>query len=183
MDRWWGRMAFGLIALIFGIFFLLAPGISLTFFLFVFGIFLILSGLVLIGFSRYRPKGSTHRTLNIVEGIINIVIGVFAILAPGLTSVLIVYIVAIFAIISGLLQIGESVIAPRGTTSFGTSNRWIIFISGIWSLIIGVLIALFPGAGILALLWLIGLFLIVVGIINIVSGLRLRSSPQPTTAR
>lgn len=178
-DRWWGRMAFGVIALIFGLAFLLVPGVTLTLFLYLFGFFMILSGVVLLGFSRNRV--GTHRTLNIIEGVINIVIGIVAFLAPGLTSLLIIYLVAIFAILSGILQIGESLISPRGTQTFGASNRWILFISGLFSLVIGVLIAFFPGAGILALLWVIGLFLIVVGILNIITGLRMRSALAAAT--
>lgn len=173
-------MGFGIIALVFGLAFLLVPGFTLVLFLYLFGFFMILSGIVLIGFSRYRTGG--HRTLNIVEGIVNIIIGVVALLAPGLTSLFVVYLVAIFAIISGILQIGEAILAPKGTRSFGASNRWIILISGIWSLLIGVLLAFFPGAGVLALLWLIGLFLIVVGIINIVSGIRARSAIMASAA-
>jgi uncharacterized membrane protein HdeD (DUF308 family) len=179
-DKWWGRMAFGIIALIFGLAFLLVPDITLVLFLYLFGFFMILSGIVLLGFSRYRV--GTHRTLNIAEGIINIIIGVVAFLAPGFTALTAIYIVAIFAIISGLLQIGESLVASRGTTSFGASNRWILFISGAFSLLIGVLIVLFPGAGILALLWIIGIFLIVVGIINIISGIRARNAITSTAA-
>jgi uncharacterized membrane protein HdeD (DUF308 family) len=174
-------MAFGIVALVFGLAFLLVPGFTLTLFLYLFGFFMLLSGFILIGFSRYRV--GTHRTLNIVEGVINIVIGVVAFLAPGFTALTIVYLVAFFAILSGILQIAESVIAPRGKTSFGASNRWILFVSGLFSLLIGVLIVFFPGAGILALLWVIGIFLIIVGIINIVSGIRMRSAPQPVATR
>lgn len=180
-DKWWGRTAFGIIALVFGLAFLLVPGVTLTLFLYLFGFFLILSGIVLIGFSRQRPRGSRHRTLNVVEGVLNIAIGVIAFFAPGFTALWIIYLVAAFAILSGILQIGESLIAQRGARSFGASNRWLLFISGIWSLAIGVLIVFFPGAGILALLWLIGIFLIIVGVFNIVSGIRLRTVPEPTT--
>lgn len=180
-ERWWGRTLFGVIALIFGLAFLLVPGFTLVLFLLLFGAFMIISGIVLIGFSRSRPKGSRHRGLNLAEGIINIVIGVIAIFAPGFTSVLAIYLVGIFAIIAGILQIAEGLIAPRGAQTLGASNRWLLVIAGVWALIIGVLIVLFPGAGILALLWLIGIFLIVLGIFNIASGIRMRTAVQPTT--
>jgi uncharacterized membrane protein HdeD (DUF308 family) len=180
-DKRWGRMAFGIIALIFGLAFLLVPGFTLTLFLFLFGIFMIFAGLVLIGFSRSRAPGSGHRTLNVVEGLIDIVIGVIAIFAPGFTSLLAIYLVGAFLIIAGLFQLFEGVIAPRGTQTFGTSNRWILVGGGLLSLLIGILIVLFPGAGILALLWIIGIILVIIGIINIISGLRMRSAPMATT--
>jgi uncharacterized membrane protein HdeD (DUF308 family) len=176
-------MAFGIIALIFGLAFLLVPGFTLSLFLFIFGIFMIFAGLVLIGFSRSRAPGSSHRTLNVVEGLIDIVIGVIAIFAPGFTSLLAIYLVGAFLIIAGLFQLFEGVVAPRGTRTFGTSNRWILAGGGLLSLIIGILIVVFPGSGILALLWIIGIFLVIIGIMNIVSGLRMRSAATvaPTT--
>jgi uncharacterized membrane protein HdeD (DUF308 family) len=180
-DRRWGRMAFGIIALIFGLAFLLVPGFTLTLFLFLFGIFMIFAGLVLIGFSRSRAPGSGHRTLNVVEGLIDIAIGVLAIFAPGFTSLLAIYLVGAFLIIAGLFQLFEGFVAPRGTRTFGTSNRWILVGGGLFALIVGVLIVLFPEGGILALLWLIGIFLVIIGIVNIISGLRMGSTTTATT--
>ncbi|MBI0584714.1 MAG: DUF308 domain-containing protein, partial [Methanomassiliicoccus sp.] len=166
---------FGVIALIFGLTFLLVPDITLTLFLIVFGAFMILTGIVLLGFSRDRTSGRNWRNLNRIEGVIAIIIGIVAILAPGFTSLLAVYLVAFFAIISGLLQIGEGVVAARGRTTLGQSNRWLLVISGAFSLLVGILLAVFPSSGLIALMWLIGIFLIVVGVLNIVSGMRLRT--------
>jgi len=182
MDKRWGRMLFGVIALIFGLLFLFVPGFTLTLFLFLFGIFMILAGLVLIGFSRSRADG-THRNLNIAEGIIDIVIGVIAIFAPGFTALLAAYLVAVFLILAGLFTMAESLIAPRGTRTFGTSNKWLLFGGGLIAFVVGVLIAIYPGSGILAFLWIIGIILVIIGIFYIVSGLRMRTVAQPTTTR
>lgn len=175
-EQWWGRVVLGIIALLVGLAFLLIPGITLVVFLWIFGAFMILTGLVLLSYAWSRPRGSRHRTLNFLEGGINIVIGVIALVAPGLTSLLVVYLVAAFAIISGILQIAEGVLTPSGRTTIGTSSRGLLVISGVWALLIGVLLALFPAGGVLALMWLIGLFLIVLGVFNILSGVRRRSA-------
>lgn len=173
-ERWWGRVALGVIALIVGLAFLIVPGITLVVFLWIFGAFMILTGLVLLSYAWSKPKGTRHRTLNFVEGGINLVIGVIALLAPGLTSLLVVYLVAAFAIISGILQIAEGVLTPSGRTTWGASSRAMLVIAGAWALLIGVLLALFPAGGIIALMWLIGIFLIVLGVFNILSGIRSR---------
>ncbi|MDW5563462.1 MAG: DUF308 domain-containing protein [Methanomassiliicoccus sp.] len=179
---WWGRTAFGIIALIFGLAFIFVPGITLTIFLIIFGIFMLVAGFILLGFSRSRKIG-THRTLNLVEGVLDIIIGLAAIFLPGVTAVAAVYIVGIFAIIAGILQIAEGAIAPRRTQTFGTSNRWLLVLSGAWALIIGILLVIYPGTGILALLILVGIFLVILGIINILGGLRMRSAGSPATVR
>lgn len=166
-------MVFGMIAIIFGLAIMVFPGLSLTVFLWIFGFFMLVSGLVLISYGLKRERGM-HRTLNLVEGGFDIVIAIVAFAAPGLTAVAIVYLVAFFAIISGLLQLGEAFTVPMGSTILGTSSRWFLALSGILSLVVGALLALFPGTGILAFLWLIGLFAILVGVFNILTGLKLK---------
>ncbi|NLK25991.1 MAG: HdeD family acid-resistance protein [Euryarchaeota archaeon] len=182
-DRWWGRVIFGVIALLIGLAIFVVPGITLTLFIWLFGAFMLLSGVILLSYAWSRPKGSRHRTLNFAEGGINIIIGIIALFAPGLSALFLVYLVAIFAIISGILQIAEGVVSPAGRTTLGTSNRWLLVVSGAWALLIGVLIALFPGGGILALLWIVGIFLMVMGVFNILSGIRARPIKMPTPAR
>jgi len=175
-------MAVGIIALVFGLAFLLVPGFTLVLFLYVFGLLLIISGIVLIAYSRQRAAGGRWRTLNLVEGISVIILGLIALFAPGFTALWAIYLFGAFAIITGILQIAEGVAAPKGQTTFGASNRGLLVISGIWSLVIGVLLAVFPGAGILALLWLIGTFLIVVGILNIASGIKVHGEVKRPAA-
>lgn len=179
-------MAVGIIALVFGLAFLFVPGFSLVLFLYIFGLMLILSGIALIVYSRDRTIGSRWRTLNLAEGIMVIILGLIALLAPNFTAVLAIYLFGAFAIITGIIQIAEAIAAPKGHATFGTSNRTILAVSGVWSLVIGILLVVFPGAGILALLWLIGIFLIIVGVLNIASGLRIRAEvkrPEPSQQR
>ncbi len=176
---WWGRMAFGVLAIIFGIVTFAYPGMTLTIFLWIFGTFLFVSGLVLIGYARKRT--GTHRWLNLFEGVLNIIIAIVAFINPGLTALTIVYLVGFFAALTGVLQIGESFVAPRKHRSFGVSSRLLLAASGIWSLIVGVILLLFPVGGILAVLWIIATFAIIIGILNIVSGLRVRGRARPAT--
>jgi len=181
-DRWWGRVAFGVIALLVGVAMLIVPGISLVVFLWIFGAFMLISGLILIGYALSRPRGSRHRTLNFIEGALIVIVGIAALVAPGITALWAVYLVGIFAIIAGIMQIAEGIISPTGRTTLGTSNRWLLVISGAWSLLIGALLVLFPAGGILAILWLVALFLIVMGVLNILAGIRARPAKVPTMA-
>jgi uncharacterized membrane protein HdeD (DUF308 family) len=186
MRSWWGRVAVGIIAVVFGLAFLFVPGFTLVLFLYTFGLLMILSGIVLLLFSRDKSTGGAWRRLNLVEGILVIIVGIIALVLPGMTALLAIYLFAAFAIITGILQIAEGLAAPKGFATFGTSNRTLLVVSGVWSLVIGILLAVFPGAGILALLWLIGIFLIIVGVLNIASGIRIRrevSRPEASQER
>jgi len=177
--KWWGRVAFGAMAVVFGLAFLLVPGFTLEVLIYVFGFFMILGGVALVAFSRDFPKGSMPKNLNLVEGIIYILVGVIALLLPGLTALWLLYLVAIFAILSGILQLSEGFTLSKGETSSRGVSRAMLMVSGVWSLLIGVVLAAFPGEGILALLWIVGAFLVVVGLINLASGLWTKIAPSP----
>jgi uncharacterized membrane protein HdeD (DUF308 family) len=172
---WKGRLILGILALIFGFMFLLVPGFTLTLALILFGILLVIIGIVLIVFSLDKKQERNWRILNALEGILAISIGVITIVWPGLTALWGIYLVGFFAVFTGILQIVEGFIAPRKEE--GAPNRWLLIISGIFSLILGMLFLLYPGSGLLALLWLVGFFLIIMGGLNVAAGLRLRKGP------
>mgnify|MGYP005837642209 CR=1 FL=1 len=175
-SRWWGRVLFGFAAIIFGLVAFLFPGLTLEVFILIFAIFVIASGVIMISYGFSRPRGF-HRWLNLGEGALAIAIGLIAFFLPGATALTVAYIFGAFAIISGALQILEGLFAAEAIRArSGAYGRTLMLVSGAWSLIIGILIVLFPGAGILALVWLVALFAIVVGVINIATGLRIRRS-------
>lgn len=183
MGSWWGRVGFGIIAIIFGILIILYPGISVTVFLYLFGIFLLISGLILIASGIRGPAGA-HRWLRIGEGVVELIIAAAAFLSPSLTAVAVVVLVGIFAIITGLIQLASATVLRRSTEAeLGTRSTGFLAISGLFSLIIGLILVFFPVGGILAIVWLIGLFAIVLGLFNIATGFRVRASPQRTTTR
>ncbi len=172
MGRWWGKVLFGIIAIIFGLVAFFYPGLTVVIFLYLFGIFLLISGLVLIGYAFRRTGG--HRWLNFAEGILAIIIAIILFISPGFSALTIAYVFAFFAIVSGILQIAESFVVPRGEKTFGYSSRWFLFGAGLWALIIGIIVVLFPAGGILAVVWLVAAFAIVVGILNILTGFQMR---------
>jgi uncharacterized membrane protein HdeD (DUF308 family) len=177
---WKGRLVLGVIALILGFMFIIVPGFTLRLFLLVFGMLMIISGIVLLVFSMDKAMERKWRMLNILEGLLAIAVGIIAIVWPGITALWAIYLVGFFAVFSGIMQIAEGIVG--GNREAGSPNRWLLLISGVWSLILGFLFLLFPGSGALALMWLIGLFLVVAGVLNIASGLKLRSlgnAPKP----
>lgn len=170
---WKGRLVLGIIMLIFGFMFLLVPGFTLTLFIYLFGILMIVIGIVLIVFSLDRTAPRNWRILNILEGLLALMIGIIALVWPDITALWAIFLVGLFAVFSGSMQIAEGLV---GNTSNGSSNRWLLVLSGIWSLLLGSLFLLYPGSGALALMWLIGFFLIVAGVLNIAAGMKLRPS-------
>jgi uncharacterized membrane protein HdeD (DUF308 family) len=105
----------------------------------------------------------------IAEGIISVVVGIVIVVWPAITALALLYVVAAWAIITGIVRIVAAVQLRRMIR-----NEWLLVGSGVASIIFGAIAAVFPGAGILALIWLLGAWLIVLGALLIALGFSLR---------
>jgi uncharacterized membrane protein HdeD (DUF308 family) len=152
----------GLAAIVFGVLTLVWPKISLVVLVFMFGIFAVISGITTI-VAALRNREEPHWGVLLFEGILGVLAGAVALVWPGITALAFLYLIASWAILTGILEL----VAPL---SFPMSvGRGLLFVlSGIVSIVFGVLIAAQPAAGLLTLVWLIGLYAIIVGIMSIV---------------
>jgi uncharacterized membrane protein HdeD (DUF308 family) len=115
----------------------------------------------------------------IAEGIISVIVGIVIVVWPAITALALLYLVAVWAILTGILRIVAAIQLRRVI-----HNEWLLAGSGLASVIFGLFAAVFPGAGILALIWLLGAWLIVLGVILITFALSLRQlARSPTRAR
>jgi uncharacterized membrane protein HdeD (DUF308 family) len=165
---WWAFMLRGLMAVIVGVIFLLFPQIALPALILAFAAWMIVDGVAeLIG--AWRMRGQRQWWLGILEGIAGIVLGLIAIFIPGLTAVALLFLVAAWAIVTGVLEI----VAAIRLREQITGELW-MGLAGLLSVLFGLYLILFPGAGILSLLWLVGFFAILFGISMLLLGWRLR---------
>ncbi len=109
----------------------------------------------------------------LLEGITGIVIGIATFIWPGITGVVLLYIIASWAVVSGIFEIIAAIGLRRQI-----ENEWLLILAGIASIIFGILLAIWPTAGALAILWLIGGYAIFFGILLLILGFRLRSWKQ-----
>lgn len=93
-----------------------------------------------------------------VSGAISIVAGVISIVWPSLTALTVVYLVAIWAILSGVAEIAFAFQWPDTL-----AHAWLIGISGAVSVVFGVLLAIWPRVGALTVTWLVGVYAIIYG--------------------
>lgn len=172
--NWWVFLLRGILAVIFGILAFIWPGTTLLTLIILFGAYALVDGIfaIIAGVAGY---GTTERWwAEVIEGVLGMVIGLMTLLWPGATALVVLYFIAAWAIVTGILEIAAAIQMRRYI-----SGEWLLFLSGAVSVLFGVLLFIFPGAGALSLIAFIGAFAILFGILLIVLALRLRSLPHP----
>jgi uncharacterized membrane protein HdeD (DUF308 family) len=160
----------GLIAVLFGVAALVWPSIALEALVLLFGAFALVDGVIAIIVAFHSREIFTDWWVWLLEGLVGLAAGVAAFVWPGLTERVLLYVIAAWAIITGVLEI----IAAIGLREI-LARGWLLVLDGILSVILGVLLVIRPAAGALALTWLIGLYAILAGLLLFVLAFELRS--------
>jgi uncharacterized membrane protein HdeD (DUF308 family) len=173
--NWWVLALRGVVAIIFGIVAWAWPGLTLTSLIIVFGAYALVDGAFAIGAVLTSRGQRTNWPWLLLQGILSIGVGIAAIVWPDLTALALLYLIAAWAIVTGVMQIVAAVELRREIES----ELW-LGLGGIASIIFGVLAFIFPGDGALALVWLIGVFAILYGVLALLLAYRLRERAHRT---
>ena len=171
VSKEWGWIALrGFCALIFGLLALALPGLTLTLLVILWGAYALLDGVLALATGvRMRENGKPLWPL-IIAGLLGIAAGIVTFFWPGLTALTLIFIIGIWAIAIGLFQIVAAVRLRKHI-----QGEWLHALSGLLSIVFGLAVVLYPGAGAIALVWLIGWFAIVFGVLLLVMAFKLRS--------
>jgi uncharacterized membrane protein HdeD (DUF308 family) len=171
---WWTFILRGVVAILFGVLAFLAPGIGIAFLVALFAAWAVVDGVSgIVAGVRTRDQDRSW-WLEILEGVIGIAAGVLAILLPpDVVTTALVIVIAAWSIVTGAIEI---VLAIRLRTAI-RGEIWMA-LAGVASILFGVILVLFPAAGALSLVWLIGAFAITSGVFWIALGWRLRGVNQ-----
>jgi uncharacterized membrane protein HdeD (DUF308 family) len=148
----------GLAAVIFGIIALVWPNMTLSVLVFVFGVFAVISGITTMA-AALRNREEQGWGFLLFEGILGILAGVVALVWPNITALAFLYLLAAWAILTGILEL----VAPLSFPMSG-GRALLSVLTGVVSVIFGILIAAQPSSGLMAVVWLIGVYAIVVGV-------------------
>ena len=171
LSRNWGWVALrGVVAILFGIFTLNRPGISLASLVLLFGAYSLVDGTFMVVSAITNRKGAPRWGTMLFGGILGIVAGVVTFMWPGITAMSLLVIIAAWALITGITEI---VVAIRLRKEI--SGEWALILAGIVAVAFGVFLIVRPLAGALAVFFVIGIYALVSGILHVVLGFRLRS--------
>ena len=170
--RWWMVVLRGAAAVLFGLLALVWPAITLLALVLLFGAYVLVDGALSLAVAA-RREPVPRRGWLIVEGIASVVIGIAAFAWPGVTSLVLLGLIAGWSLITGVLEIAAAIALRRELR-----NEWLLAASGALSVIFGILILVWPAAGALALVTLIGIYAVVFGVTLIGLGVRLRRAQR-----
>jgi uncharacterized membrane protein HdeD (DUF308 family) len=174
---WWLVLLRGVLMVLFGIIALVSPGIALLTLVWVFGFYAILDGVAAVALG-IRTRGEPHWVWTLVQGVVSVLAGLVALVWPGVTALALLFLIAFWAILLGVGEIGGAFAARR----LG-SDAWVwTLAAGVLNVVFGVLLLVWPGSGILTLVWLVGIFAVAGGIALIVLALRVRSVARSTAS-
>lgn len=177
--KWWSFVLRGLLAILFGILAFTLPGLTLFGLVILFGAYSISDGVFNILGAFHAEHEQSRWWILLIEGLVSIVAGVIAFALPGLTALALLYVIAAWAVVTGVLEIGAAIRLRRHIR-----GEWLMAIAGLLSVVFGVLVAIRPGVGALALVWWIGAYAIAFGVLLIALGIRVRQfvhSVEPGT--
>jgi uncharacterized membrane protein HdeD (DUF308 family) len=172
-QNWWAVALRGLAGIFFGIITFVSPAISLAALVLLFGAYAFADGVLSI-VGAVRRRGADRWWVLLLHGILGIGAGIVTLLLPGITAIMLLFVIAAWAIVGGALQIAAAIRLRKVIT-----GEWLLALGGILSVAFGVLLVLFPGPGALALVIWIGAYAFVLGILLLVLGFRLRGLRSP----
>lgn len=167
---WWMLLLRGLFAIAFGVLTWVLPGASLAALVLLFGAYVMADGILGVWSAVAGRKEHEHWWVMLIAGLLGIAVGLLTFLAPGVTALVLLFYIAIWAIATGVLQI---VVAIRLRKEI--KGEWLLILGGLASVVFGVLLVAQPGAGALAVLWLIATYAVFFGVLLVMLSLKVRS--------
>ena len=150
---WWVMAARGVLALLAGGFLLFFPAGSLQPVVTVFGVFSIAIGTVGLTAGLLGASARERWWPLMLEGLASIAAGIVAFAWPGVDALLLLFIIGAWALALGLLQLVEAFNLQRES-----SVKWLLAMTGAFTVLFGAAAFFGPGVGLAALLWLLGVY-------------------------
>jgi uncharacterized membrane protein HdeD (DUF308 family) len=167
--HWWLVLLRGLAGIVFGIMTFARPGISLAVLVLLYGAYALADGVFAL-LAAIGRRGQEHWGGLVFYGLLGIAAGVVALVWPGITAFALLYIVAAWALITGVVEITVAVRLRKMIT-----HEWLLALNGILSVALGIALMLFPATGALVLVLWIGAYAFVSGVMLTMLAFRLHA--------
>jgi uncharacterized membrane protein HdeD (DUF308 family) len=157
----------GIVAILFGLAAFVVPGITILFLTTLFAVYAFVDGV----FAFIAGLHWKWWILSVL-GAIGIVAGILAFFYPGVTAITLLFIIAAWAIVRGAAEIAAAVQLRKVIP-----NEWALIVGGVLSVLFGVILFANPAVGALAVIWVIGTYAILIGLLLTVAAFRVKRHP------
>jgi uncharacterized membrane protein HdeD (DUF308 family) len=172
--HWWIPVIRGICGIIFGVIAFAYPGLALATLVLLFGAWVLVDGIFrVIGAIGHRASDSDWG-FNLIIGILGIVIGFLTFHAPGITALALVIYIAAWALMIGATEIAVAIKLRREI-----KGEWFLILMGLASIAFAILLLWHPVLGAATLIWIMGWYAVIFGVLAMVFGFRLRSLRMP----
>jgi uncharacterized membrane protein HdeD (DUF308 family) len=177
--NWWALAVRGVIAILFALLAFTMPGITLAVIVLLFGAYALVDGIFAIVSAIRAAHGHRRWGAFLLEGIVGIIAGLITMFVPAVTLAFLIYVVAGWAVVTGILELAAAIRLRRHIP-----GEWLLVLTGIVSVLFGVMIFWAPVLGVLAIAWWLAGYALIFGILLLTLAFRLRSLhrtalPQP----
>ena len=167
--HWWALALRGVLAILFGLAALLRPGIALEALILLFGAYALVDGVFSIVGVFGGARGGMPRWLLLLEGIAGIVAGIVAFVLPVLTAFALYFLIIAWALVTGVAEISTAIRLRREI-----EGEWAMILSGALSILFAVVLLVSGAIGIFTLVWVIGVYAVVFGVLLLIAAFRVR---------
>jgi uncharacterized membrane protein HdeD (DUF308 family) len=174
---WWVLVVRGVIAIMLGVFAFVWPQQTIAALVLVFGATALIDGIFAVAASIAGHSLTSYWWVVLLQGLLGIAVGVMTLFNPAVTAVALLIYIAVWAIGIGLMQVVTAVQLRHEIT-----GEWWLALGGIAAIAFGVLLMMNPAAGALSVLWLIGSFALVWGVMLLLGGFDVRRLHKQVTA-
>jgi uncharacterized membrane protein HdeD (DUF308 family) len=167
-SNWWLLLFRGILAVLFGLMAFAWPALTLVTLILLYGAYALVDGLTALW------VGVSSRAWGLVLfGLLGVGVGIYAFVLPGITAIVLLYLIAAWALVRGIFEIVTAIQLRREI-----NNEWVLILSGIISILFAIVLVVNPEAGALAMVMVIGAFALIFGVMLIVLAFRIRGLPR-----
>jgi len=170
--NWWLVLLRGIAAIVFGVLAFVLPGLTLLTLVILYGVYALFDGVVALMAAIWtdgRAGKTGSRWWLAVVGVLGILAGLFTFFWPGITTLVLLVFIGAWSLLNGVFTIVGAIRLRKEI-----DNEWWLVASGVLSVLFGLGVLIVPGAGALAVVWMIGIYAILFGVLLVGFALKLK---------
>lgn len=164
-EHWWAFVLRGIFAILFGIGALAFPGLTVLVLVVLFSFYCFVDGFT----SLAMAFEADHKAWYVIGGLVSLAAGVITFARPGVTAIALLMLIGVWAIVRGVIEIVAAIQIRKLV-----EGEWLLALAGVVSVLFGLIVLFRPGAGALAIIWLIAFFALILGFLLLGVGFKLR---------